>query len=602
MLSLNVGLLAWGGYVHSPTLNEPGHLVAGVSYWQFGRFDIYFVNPPLVRAIAAAPVVLANPKTDWHRYRSAPGARAEFSLGEDFVAANGERSRWLFTVARWTCTPFSLLGAYLCYRWGTRLYSRMAGLLALTLWCFCPNLLAHGQFITPDVPATTLSLAACYSFWLWLKNATWTRGIVSGAILGIAELTKMTLVLLFPLWLLIWLSYRWQDRHTLWPVGWIRELGMLAAQMMIALYVINFGYGFEGSLSRLGDFKFVSASLGAKPGAEKAPDNGGNRFANTWLGQVPVPFPKYYLLGIDLQRRDFENYPHPSYLAGKFSKKGWWYYYLYALAIKLPLGTWLLLFLAATAGLWAWRPRVAKPNGDSPDDIRPERLSDQPSWRDEFVLLCPAVAILVFISSQTGFSEHMRYALPIFPFFFIWIGRIVPLLGRQRRALTWIALGAMLWSIGSSLAVYPHNLSYFNELVGGPMGGPSHLIQSNIDWGQDLYLLKEWINQHPDARPLRLAYFGYGDPKYIGIEYSAPDAPLAADESQSKKAIPPGWYAISINFIRGLSYFSYKGDGGKRFYAQDAFQPFQKMKPTTTVGYSIYIYHVTPDEQKLKHK
>ena len=124
---------------------------------------------------------------------------------------------------------------------------------------------------------------------------------------------------------------------------------MLAVQTIVAVYVVNIGYGFEGTFTQLGDFKFVSAALGAENGERKAPAGGGNCLAGIWLGKLPVPLPKHYVLGMDLQRRDFESYGSPSYLAGQFQEKGWWYYYLYALAIKVPLGTWLLVLLAAVA-------------------------------------------------------------------------------------------------------------------------------------------------------------------------------------------------------------------------------------------------------------
>jgi hypothetical protein len=358
--------------------------------------------------------------------------------------------------------------------------------------------------------------------------------------------------------------------------------------MVVALYILNLGYGFEGSVTRLGDYKFVSTSLGAEDGAGKAPTGGGNRFADSCLAELPVPLPKHYLLGMDLQRRDFEDYGLPSYLAGKFSSKGWWYYYLYALAIKVPLGTWLLVLLAAVSPLLV--RRSTKPH---------DQDASAPAWRDEFVLLCPAVVIVVFVSSQTGFSEHMRYVLPAFPFVFIWTGRIGPCLGRDHRVLTGIATAAFLWSIGSSLAVYPHSLSYFNELVGGPTGGPDHLLQSNVDWGQDLLFLKCWLDEHPEAKPLRLAYFGYCDPKYFGIDYIAPDAPTPVANGAASAKLPPGWYAISVNFVGGMPHFSYKGDGTEMNYAQDALTPFQKLKPTATAGYSIYIYHVSATDAEL---
>src|SRR4051812_48574856 len=118
LLSIHTGLLAYGAMVHSPTYNEPAHLVAGISYWQFGRFDVYSVNPPLVRMVAAIPVLLAGCETDWSHFREGPGARPEMAMGGDFCQANGFRTCWLMTIARWACIPFSLLGGYICFRWG----------------------------------------------------------------------------------------------------------------------------------------------------------------------------------------------------------------------------------------------------------------------------------------------------------------------------------------------------------------------------------------------------------------------------------------------------------------------------------------------------
>ena len=219
LLATQLGMSIFALRIHSPTLNEPAHLAAGLSHLQFGRFDVYSVNPPLARIVAVAPVVFGAPRLDWRGFLGTPGARTEFTLGEDFVAANGNRSALLITVARWACIPFSLLGGYLAYGWARQLYGDVAGLVTLALWCFCPNVLGHGWLITPDVPATALSLAACYSFWHWLRKPTWPRALISGAILGIAELTKMTLVILFPLWIVMWLVYQFQGRPAILSRG-----------------------------------------------------------------------------------------------------------------------------------------------------------------------------------------------------------------------------------------------------------------------------------------------------------------------------------------------------------------------------------------------
>jgi len=204
LLLVQAGLLGYGAAVHSPCIDEVGHMAAGLSHWKLGRFDLYHVNPPLVRMVAVVPVLFADPKYDWSAYSEAPGSRSEFELGRQFIAANGERSFWFFTWARWACIPFSLLGGYICYRWARDLYGEWSGLLALTLWCFGPNILANGQMITPDMGATALGLTAAYFFWKWLKEPSWSLAILVGLAMGTAELTKTTWILLFALWPLLW--------------------------------------------------------------------------------------------------------------------------------------------------------------------------------------------------------------------------------------------------------------------------------------------------------------------------------------------------------------------------------------------------------------
>lgn len=194
IIAIHTLLLGYSAHVHSPTLNEPAHLVAGLSHWKFGRFELYRVNPPFVRMVAALPVLAVGYEEDWKQFYEAPGARPEFIMGNDFVAANGKRSFLLFTIARLACIPFSWIGAISCFLWARDLYGRPAGVFAATIWCFEPNILAHASLITPDAHATALGLAACYTFWRWLKNPTWIQTALTGVVLGLAELAKTTLI------------------------------------------------------------------------------------------------------------------------------------------------------------------------------------------------------------------------------------------------------------------------------------------------------------------------------------------------------------------------------------------------------------------------
>ena len=107
LLSLHAGLLGWIGLRNSPGLDEVAHLSAGLSHWKLGRFELYRVNPPLVRMIAAVPLLFLDVNTDWSDYTDAPYTRPEFSVGNRFFELNGEKTFLYFTFARWMCIPLT---------------------------------------------------------------------------------------------------------------------------------------------------------------------------------------------------------------------------------------------------------------------------------------------------------------------------------------------------------------------------------------------------------------------------------------------------------------------------------------------------------------
>ena len=634
LLIIHSGLLVYLAYVESPTFNEPAHLVSGLSHWKYGRFDLYRVNPPLVRMVAALPVIAAGYEEDWSRWSNFADSRSEMPLGEAFVEANDVRSIYLLMIARWACIPFSCLGAIVCYLWARDLYGRPSGILACAIWCFEPNILAHGSLITPDAHATSLGVAACYTFWRWLISPTWGRALMTGVVLGLAELTKTTLIVFYPLWPLMWLIYRWPDRQRLNVRDWTREAVMLAFRMLVGLYVLNLGYAFEGSFQQLSKFHFVSALFAdseieaapLEPIKGRHPDSTPhikdfhNRFASTWLGGIPVPLPENYLKGIDLQQRDFEAYQHPSYLRGEWSKQGWWYYYFYAVAIKVPLGLWalgLLVLISRSANyLQSRRQRctMSVTNLDCFDSIlrQTDGFKRNVSFRDEFVLLLPGILIFAIVSSKTGFSEHMRYVLPSFPYFFVAISQSArwlyitesPSIASKLRFLSSVKLAlfparlrfiapvcllvSVCWLITSSLWLYPHSLSYFNELVGGPQNGWKHLLGSNVDWGQGLMRLNRALDANQYWGPVAIAYYGPASPEAIGsraisIDWTRKPSPLTGFSH----------VAISANILAGdvrLSSWCSGPSSAMREFASF----FRTQTPVTRLDGSLLIFESNP--------
>lgn len=287
---------------------------------------------------------------------------------------------------------------------------------------------------------------------------------------------------------------------------------------------------------------------------------------------MPVPLPKNYLLGIDIQRDDFEKGQTDSYLRGKFQKNGWWYYYLYAFAVKIPLGTLILFLLTLSMSLCGLFPR---------------RFDYA-----EFILLAPAIFILVLVSSQTGFSKHSRYVIPVLPFIFIWISRITL---ATKPIVQNISILALIGTIGGSLAVFPHSLSYFNEFAGGPEKGHEHLLGSNLEWGQDILYLKSWMESHPEARPMHVSvdsFYHVGD---LGL--NCVDLRYLSKSTQKKSGetiLKPGWYAIGVNELKRLGI---AGDISERSNLSSVeirlSNALRGKKHSATAGYSIYIFPLT---------
>ena len=566
LLLLHSTMLAWMGARNSPTMDEPAHLPAGVVHWKTGCFDLYRVNPPLIRTLAALPAVISGAQLDVPDIKQNRYYRGEWFAGKAFLAANGPHSFTYFTLARWSCIPISLLGAWICWRWSQKLYGPTAGLLTLTLWCFSPNILAWGSTINPDLGAASFGVAAGFYFWQWLESPKWSNTLTAGCWLGLALLTKTTWIVLFGLWPVLWvislrLSRHYTRRET---QPSLRQLLVILVQ---ALYIVNVGYGFERTGIPLGEYQFISHTLGG-PGAHSTP---ANRFSGSWLGVVPILLPENYVCGIDMQKYEFEKRKW-SYLRGEQKLGGWWYYYLYCMAVKIPLGTWALGIGALCLTIRGW------PNS--------QRL------RAELMLLAPAVLVLLLVSSQTGFSRHFRYVIPAFPFLLVWAGKCATLASDIHPVATRACWAFVLWTVASSLSVYPYSLSYFNELAGGPKGGHAHLLDSNIDWGQDLFSLKRWIDAHPEASSIRIASFGFCNPSDVGIDAETPPSgPIDSDDLQVPPASEigplPGWYAVSVNHIRGYRHF----DFNKPTYVY-----FCRFRPVAMAGYSIYIYHITADE------
>ncbi|WP_169974089.1 ArnT family glycosyltransferase [Tautonia rosea] len=621
----------------TPTVDEVVHLPAGVTYWEMGTFRLYPHNPPLIKLIAALPVLQAGPETE-PLYREArwgwPDAnKAAFAHG--FMLLNAPRLFELMAPARLMMPIFAVIGGLVIFDWSRRLWGAWGGLISLTLWTFCPNILAHSQVITTDVGATVIGFSATYAFWHFLKRPNWLFTIVAGLLLGIAQLTKFSLILLYGLWPLLWLVQ--EVAHGERKGRWRRvsqSVGQGLTMVALSVLVINIGYGFEGTGKKLGDFAFTCKTLTTdrdppRPLFRNDPTRQGpelkagvlqfreNRFRGTILESLPVPLPEYYVSGFDDQKLEAEGVPirammfaddwrnasippdaisgYPVFLDGELSNESWWYYYLMTLVYKVPEGTWVLMMLTIAVIPMAERSRA--------------RAVDESS-----IWIVPAV-VLVVMSFGTNIAIGLRYVLPIFPYLFLGAGRLAPwasgLQRTTRKGAIAVVSAALLATASASLMIHPHYLAYFNWVSGGAKRGSEHLIDSNLDWGQDLNGLHEWLQVNAPGERVGIAYFGQINPEIFNIRAQINDPSIGSarpldwflpsvlpgtlPERPEQDAGPPkpGLYAVSTSLMRGLPWRVYAPDRWAPMSARGgAFSYFEPLEPLGHIGYSILLYRI----------
>jgi hypothetical protein len=191
---------------------------------------------------------------------------------------------------------------------------------------------------------------------------------------------------------------------------------------------------------------------------------------------------------------------------------------------------------------------------------------------DEYFLLVPIAFMFV-----TNFFNHiaigLRYILPVYPFLFVFVGRLVQVSFKRRFVLISTTAVLCLWYIFSSLSIYPHYLAYFNEFVGGPDNGYKYLVDSNLDWGQDLKGLAEYVKEK-DIGKVKLSYFGTADPDYYRIPYE-----MVTEREMYEYT--PGVYAISATNLQNALVED-----------KNRFAWIKKYKPVDKIGYSIFIYDI----------
>jgi 4-amino-4-deoxy-L-arabinose transferase-like glycosyltransferase len=548
--------------VKSPTVDEPNHLTRGYAYLKTGklRFTATSGHPPLFNILSALPLTLFAEIGSPENYAGWEGGFIN-AYAVAFVFDNPVPLERLFFVGRLPTMFVALCLAALVARWANELYGPWGSVVALTLCAFDPNLIAHGRLVTTDVGVTFFFALAVYAFWRFLRQPSVAALVFAGLALGVAQCVKFSAILLFPVIVLMGLieisnrSSRLRLPRRFGIVGqrWLSAfwglLGALTIMMLLAGLTIWAVYRFE-----------IRAPSG-------------------WTLPMPAPV---YVEGLQAAMTRVSS-GSPTFLLGHRMSAGRWYYFIVALALKTPVPTWIIVLLSLISMIW-------------------QRVS-----RVELSLWIAALAYFA-VSVRNPLNLGYRHLLPIWPFLWVYAGRLGGLVqawldaGAGESYRKWgraAVAGAVflgMWLAVGALGVWPDYLAYFNMVAGGPDAGWRYLVDSNLDWGQDLYALKKHVDDHSDDVPIYLSWFGCTYPYLydLGLQYrhlpgqlSYPYPSGTARSSYNPLYPSPGLYAISATNLQGL----WLADG-------DVFARFRSQEPVGNVGHSILIYKVAASSEQ----
>jgi hypothetical protein len=552
--------------VKTVTYDEPNHLVAGYYYLKMGDLSLNWPNPPLINVISATPLLFLNLKTQTYDPH-----QSDHLFVHDFLYMINDNADQIVFWARTPIIFLSLLLGFFVFRWASELYGIESGLFSLLLYAFSPNVLAHSRLATMDLGTACFMFLACYRLWKFGSRPSIGSLLLAGFTLGLALISKFSAIFLLSVYLLFPLAQLLLNGSQPRPnssvgTGSFKKCGelMMYAGLIISIGLLVIIAAYPSYLKPW--YRFDETILPAVQ--QSYPNAKINEGLWPLVSSIRVPGREYALGLVGLIEHSKKG--HDAFLWGRISHRGWWYYHLAALAIKTPIPLQIMFLLALGLSLG-----LAQRNKES---LR------ETSLHDDFFLVIPSSVILTAISFGPV-KIGLRHVLPVFPFIFVFTARFFKL-ALERRLLSGLAFLLVIWYLVSSIRIYPHYLAYFNEYVGGPTNGYKYLVDSNLDWGQDLKGLKEYMERR-GIEEVNLAYFGTAAPEYYGISYEPiSDQDLTAlREGKSTKGV----FAISATFLQGL----YLPDN------RDRYKWLRDRTPTAQIGYSIFVYEIDCRKERM---
>jgi tetratricopeptide (TPR) repeat protein len=558
LLAVQALQIAFVVHRESLTWDEDDHMFAGYMMWKTGDYGLNPEHPPLVKLLATLPLLgekLWVPPLQNRDFKT-----EAYMDGRDWLARNDGASQRLVFRMRLAAGLLALALSLLIFFAAREGFGTPAALIALVLATFDPNLLAHSALVTTDIGVSLFFLASIYAFYRYVKWPTLPRLLLAGLAAGLLLATKHSGVLLAPMLLLliageIVFAPKGSRSRTALRLG-----GAFAAIVVLGVTVLWAFYGFRYAARPSG--LALSTSL-ANYAAGLSPFNAAAVMAIAHLHLLP----ESYLMGLVDVKLMAQFYS--SFVFEKLYAHGVWWYFPVVILIKTTLGLLALLALAATAIFTGC--------------LRGKR-------REVLYLLVPGTVYLL-VAMFAGMNIGARHILPLYAMAAILAGAGLAALAadgrRWTRIAAWVGAVLVVAHVASALSVFPNYMAYANEAWGGPKNTYKLLSDSNEDWAQQLYQVKDWQDRHP-GEECWFAYFAYPviDPAVYGIHcHHLPNQDT-------------GWFGGSevIPSVISGNVFLSAGDLMGSEWSDNRLNPymsFHTLRPDAQIDYSVLVYRGT---------
>lgn len=538
------------------TSDEASHIPAGFYYLKTRQYFINAEHPPLIKNIAALPLLFLNPKLpeipEHQKYEN-----IQWDFASAFLFDSGNNPDQILFWSRTIILLLNTLLLFLVFYFLKKVFGVFPALISLFFLTFSPNVVGHGSLVVFDVPLALFSVISILTFSLFLKNLTIAGKFRKNLILAslftsLALLTKFQAVFLFPALFFGGLIYILINKKELWK----KYLFLFAIFSILILIIAGLVGGFQ--VSRVSS-EGMKHQLGYS-----YPDffpEFGKAFLNKILSLGFFFFNGLveYLIGIFMVISRVKGAFQTTYfMGGVFGGEGAGPLYFPILFLtKEALGFLIILSLAVFFSIAAFFRK---------NDMK-QKIAD--FFKNPFFVLCFFFFLIYgFFSLTMKLNIGLRHIFPLTFLVYILTARQIGKYLSKKIFLVFLPLFFLV--IYSFVSVFPYYLSFYNIFGGGLWQGYQIATDSNYDWGgQDVKRLAIWLKQNKIEKiythifsnaPLKY-YLGQGQ-EHFNIASQAPLPPSGSYLAVSAFELQ------NINYNKGLpeskKYFQFKDNFVKR--------------------------------------